>query len=97
MIVHLSDYTITYDRDQDHDTLILHYDQRIITYLTKDKWFIVLATEDLEATYYYLTDSHFDSINHTFIKLYDDTYIFIVPLGSLMVPSFVIYNTNYCE
>ena len=84
MIIDLSDCNIIYDIDQDTETLSLHSDQRRITNLTKENWFIALVGENSETVDDDLTYSYFDSKIHTCIKIHTSTTICMVPLSSLM-------------
>ena len=55
----------------------------------------MLVIEGPEATRDNLAGSH--SKIHPRIKLHYDTYIYVVPLSSLVGPYFIVYNKNYCE
>ena len=87
-IIHLTEYILRYDEDQDPETTAPYTDPTIITHLTKEKWFIVLADEGPQNTSNNFTDSHFDSKNRKRINLYADADIWMVPRGTLVAPCF---------
>jgi len=97
MIIDLTECDITYDMDQDPDTIPDDANERVITHLTNEKWVIVLAAESPHADAHHITDSHFDSVITKRLKLHSDNDIWMVPLTTLVGPCFVVYNKNYCQ
>ena len=96
MIIDLSNCDITYEMDQDPDTIPDDANERVIAHLTNEKWAIVLAAESPAAGAHHLTDYHFDSCITTRVRLHSDNDIWMVPLTALVGPCFVVYNKNYC-
>jgi len=72
MIIDLSDCDITYEMDQDPDTIPDDANERVITHLTNEKWAIVLAAESPAAGAHHLTDYHFDSCITKRVKLHSE-------------------------
>ena len=64
MIIDLADFILRYDKIKNPDTLASGINQTRITCLTKEKQFIVLATEDPKVISSDLTNSHFYSKMH---------------------------------
>ena len=96
MIIDLSDCDITYEMDQDPDTIPDDANERVVTHLTNEKWEIVLAAESPVVDAHLYTDDHFDSCITKRVKLHSDNDIWMVPLTALVGPCFVVYNKNYC-
>ena len=95
MIIDLSECDIIHTMDQDPDTIPNDESDRIIHYLTNEKWVIVLASQSPEVLTDQLPNNHFDSQILKRIKLHNDNDLWIVPLSTIVGPFFVVYNKNY--
>ena len=86
MIIDLTDAEITYKYEIDSDGEYPSRSVQPIRHLTKEKWVIVLDAEGYETSNEELTDNHFNSTNHTRIKLHSDNDMWIILLISLVAP-----------
>lgn len=97
MILNLSDCDITYNMDQDPDTIPDDANERVVTQVTDKNWIIILVAEsphDVHHDAHHLIDSHFDSVITKWVKLHSDNDIWMVPLTTLAGPCIVVYNKN---
>ena len=95
MILDLSDYDIIYEIDQDKNTLSYDEAERFSPHLIKEKWVVVLAVERPEASNDSLSNSYFQSVTITCIKLHSDKDIRILSL-TLAILCVVGYNKSCC-
>ena len=84
MIIDLRDCDITYRMDQDPRTLPDDGRETIIPHLTKDKWAAVLAADSPEPNHDSSSNSYFQLVIITRIKLHSDKDLWILPLTLLM-------------
>ena len=92
MSVDLSDCNITYEMDQDIDTLRDDTTERMNPHLTKEKRLVVLEAENAEAYSDSLSNSYFQLVFITRIKFHLDKDIWMVPLLSLVGTCFAVCN-----
>lgn len=94
VILYLSECEIIHRIDQEPDILLDSTNDIIIPYLTKEKWVILLAPQSPEVDANELTGVYFDSKMFIRKTLHNDNKIWIVPLSTLVDPSFVVYNND---
>ena len=90
--IDLSDCDISYEIDPDPDILPDDVWKIIIPYLNKERWVIVLASENSQEKTDSLNNSHFQSVIITYIRFHSEKTVLTVPLKSLTGPWFVIYH-----
>lgn len=96
MMVDLRSTEITYEADVDPDNVNID-NVAVHKHLTNDVWVIIHAavSPSVDHNDDTLTDFHFDSQIHKWVKLTNDSDLWTVPLSALAGPCYVVRNRDF--
>ena len=98
MVVDLTDVDLTYQVDLPPDSSVDEDTVRTHQHLTNEKWAIVHAAVSPSCDIDDMTDNHFDSQIHTWIKLTkEEEDLWTVPLSVIVGPCYVVRNRDYVK